>query len=201
MKKPFGQILCAIILGSLFLGCNNGQTDSTTAAKDTNAAKIDSANSPAPPVTTMPATVSKDDAKFVVDAVEGGMMEVQLGQLAQQKAGLASVKSFGSMMERDHTASGNRLKGLAEEKSITLAGAMAPGMQKKIDKLKNDDKNFDRDYIDLMVDDHMEDIMEFNIESKKGSDADIRAFADSTSHMLHIHLDSAQSCQNHLKKG
>ncbi len=173
MKKPTNYILSlitssAVVLGLITLGCNNGQPDSTVAAKDTNAAKIDSANSPAPPVTTMPATVSKDDAKFVVDAVQGGIMEVQLGQLAQQKARSASVKSFGSMMERDHTSSGNHLKALAEEKSITLAGAMSPDMQKKIEKLKHDDKNFDKDYIELMVDDHKEDIKEFDNESKKG---------------------------------
>jgi putative membrane protein len=103
------------------------------------------------------------------------------------------------MMERDHTASGNRLKALAQEKSITLAAAMSPDMQKKIDKLRTDD-HFDKDYIDLMVEDHKGDINEFADESKKGSDADIRAFADSTLHMLHVHLDSAQSCHRQLKK-
>jgi putative membrane protein len=186
MSKAQTFLFAIFTFGEVALGCNNGHADST--------------NSPAPPITTMPVTVSKDDAKFVADAVEGGMMEVQLGQLAQQKARSEAVKSFGSIMEKDHTSSGSRLKALAGEKSIVLAAAMSPDMQKKIDRLKNDDKSFDKDYIELMVDDHKEDIKEFGDELKKGSDADIRAFADSTLHMLHIHLDSAQSCQRQLEK-
>lgn len=180
-------------------GCDNSQGDSTRAAKDSNNVKIDSANSPSPPTNAMPVTVSKDDSRFVVDAVEGGRMEVQLGQLARQKGSSQQVRGFGAMMERDHTRSGDRLKAIAEEKSITLAGAISPAMQKKIDDLKTD-KNFDKDYINLMMDDHKEDIKEFEEESKKGSDADIRAFADSTLHMLHIHLDSAESCYRMIGK-
>jgi putative membrane protein len=180
-------------------GCNNNPADSAQAAKDSNSVKIDSANSPSPPVNTMPATVSKDDSRFVVDAVLGGMMEIQLGQLARQKGSSQQVRDFGAMMEGDHTRSGDRLKGIAEEKSITLAVALSPATQKKIDDLKTD-KNFDKDYISLMVDDHKDDIKEFEEESKKGSDADIRAFADSTLHMLHIHLDSAESCHRMIGK-
>ncbi|MBA4166928.1 MAG: DUF4142 domain-containing protein, partial [Chitinophagaceae bacterium] len=47
--------------------------------------------------------VSEADSKFAVEAASGGMMEVQLGELAQQKASSQRVKDFGAMMVRDHT--------------------------------------------------------------------------------------------------
>jgi hypothetical protein len=40
----------------------------------------------------------------------------------------------------------------------------------------------------------------FENESKNGSDADIRAFADSTLHTLHVHLDKAEMCEKMEKK-
>ena len=47
-------------------------------------------------------TVSHGDKKFMHEAAAGGMMEVQLGQLAQQKAESQDVKDFGSRMATDH---------------------------------------------------------------------------------------------------
>ncbi len=42
--------------------------------------------------------------------------------------------------------------------------------------------------------------MPFNDESKNGSDADIRAFANSTIHTLQHHLDEAEKCNRMMKK-
>jgi len=137
----------------------------------------------------------------VVDAAAGGMEEVQLGQLAQQKAMAQDVKAFGAMMERDHSKAGDRLTALAKDKNIVLPSALSPEMQKMADKLqKKDGINFDKDYISMMVDDHKKDIKEFEKEAKNGADADIRAFADSSLHMLRAHLDSAESCNRRIKR-
>jgi hypothetical protein len=43
-------------------------------------------------------------------------------------------------------------------------------------------------------------ISAFEDESKNGSDADIRSFADSTLHTLHKHLDKAEECKKMMSK-
>src|SRR5690242_14937091 len=43
------------------------------------------------------------DAKFVEKAAQGGLAEVQLGQLAQQKGQSDDVKNFGKRMVDDHS--------------------------------------------------------------------------------------------------
>src|SRR4028118_2065605 len=48
-------------------------------------------------------TLQENDTKFMMKAASGGMMEVELGQMAQQKAKNQKVKEFGAMMVRDHT--------------------------------------------------------------------------------------------------
>jgi len=197
--------LCfAASLGLLVVSCGGGQSDATKDAKDSNATKMDSTGTDtagANKTSSIPASVSKDDATFVVNTANAGMTEVQLGQLAQQKGMSKDVKSFGAMMEKDHTAAGDKLKALAQTKNITLPTALSPESQKAVEDLQQKSgKDFDKAYIDLMVDDHKKVISSFEDESKKGTDADIRGFADSTLHTLKHHLQEAEKCKK-MEKG
>jgi len=201
--KNLSNYCTAAALAIACLSCNSGTPDSTKDAKDSNTAKIDSSGKDAQGQTTQPiaSTVSKDDATFVVNTANAGMTEVQLGQLAQQKGMAKDVKEYGAMMEKDHTAAGDKLKTLAASKNITLPSAISPEMQKNIEDLeKKSGKDFDKAYINMMVDDHKKVISMFEDESKKGSDADIRAFADATLHTLRTHLQEAEKCKK-MEKG
>jgi putative membrane protein len=196
---------CMAAALSLFIfSCNNNSQDATRDAKDSNATKMDSTGTDtagAGKTSSIPASVSKDDASFVVNTANAGMTEVQLGQIAQQKGMAKDVKMYGAMMEKDHTAAGDKLKALAQQKNITLPAAISPDMQKNIDDLQQKSgKDFDKAYISLMVDDHKKVISQFEDEIKKGSDADIRSFADSTLHTLRHHLQEAEKCKKMEKE-
>jgi putative membrane protein len=56
------------------------------------------------------AAVSADraDQKFIDDAIQGNLAEVQMGQLAQQKPQSQEVKSYGEMLVTDHQANNER---------------------------------------------------------------------------------------------
>ena len=72
-------------------------------------------------------------------------------------------------------------------------------MQQAVTDLqKKTGKGFDEAYTKMMVSDHKKVIKSFEDESKNGSDADIRTFADNTLHTLHHHLDEAQKCEKML---
>jgi putative membrane protein len=64
------------------------------------------------------------DQKFVHDAAIGGMAEVELGHLAQQKGSSEQVKSIGEKMVTDHGKANDELKSLAASKNITLPTAI-----------------------------------------------------------------------------
>jgi putative membrane protein len=91
---------------------------------------------------------------WVEDRLEDGMTEVKLGELATQKGQNADVKAFGQMMVRDHTKAGEELKQLASKHNIT-APELDDDHRDKVDRLsKLQGAEFDREYMNAMVDDH-----------------------------------------------
>jgi putative membrane protein len=198
VMKKLSNYCLAGAMAFLCFSCNNSNSsDSTQAAKDSNATKMDSAaGGDSTGKAAIPATVSKADQDFAVNAANAGMTEIQAGQLAQQQGTAKDVKAYGAMMVTDHTQAADKLKAIAAQKNITLPAAISNDMQKNLDDLKAKNGNdFDKAYIDMMVSDHKKVISAFEDESKNGSDADIRAFADSTLHTLHHHLDAAEKCK------
>ena len=63
------------------------------------------------------------DRHFVMEAMVGGMMEVETGRLAAERATSADVKAYGQHMVDDHTKANDELKTLADGKGITMSEA------------------------------------------------------------------------------
>lgn len=146
-------------------------------------------------------TMQEVDTKFMMKAASGGMMEVELGQMAQQKAQSQRVKDFGAMMVRDHTQANNELKALAANKNVSVPAAMTEEHQGHVNGMREKTgKDFDKAYMSMMVDDHEKDVSDYSNESNNGSDAEVKAFAAKTLPVLRAHLDSAKSVNDAVKK-
>src|SRR5215471_14531508 len=152
------------------------------------------ANAPAP--TAKPAAgaakagskLSAADKAFMMNAAKGGMMEVEWGKLAAQNGQNADVKKFGNRMVTDHSKANTELVGLAKEEGVTLPGAKSRGKWKS-----------DKDYMDMMVKDHQEDLAEFQKEAQNGADPELKAFAAKGTKMVSTHLKLAQETQGKVK--
>src|SRR5215207_1957760 len=68
-------------------------------------------------------TSMNPDHHFVMDVADGSLAEVELGQLAADKAANSKVKSFGQQMMTDHGKAGDELKSIAASKNIMLPTA------------------------------------------------------------------------------
>ena len=140
--------------------------------------------------TSMPAA----DKAFVHKAAIGGMAEVEMGKLAQQKASNDQVKQFGARMAEDHSKANDELKQVATGKGMTLPSDLDAKHKNTMAKLqKLSGAQFDRAYMDEMVADHKTDVAEFKKESTSGKDSDVKAFAAKTLPTLEDHLKMAQS--------
>lgn len=197
MKKI---IIGYALLGSLWLapGCGrHAQKDSMANADSTNDAH-DSANKkyPAP----WGHEISGDDAKFAVTAANGGMVEVELGKLAQQKAQSAQVRNFGAMMVQDHSKANAALMELAKSKKIALPDSINADEQKlKTDLAAKSGADFDKAYVQAMLDDHEKDIKEFEQARKIVKYPEMSAFIDQTLPVLKMHLASIQKIHDQMK--
>lgn len=146
--------------------------------------------------------LSSDDANFVKEAAQGGLMEVQLGKLAQEKAGNEKVKEFGKRMEQDHGKANDELKKIASDKDVQLSNELDKKHKGKVDKLtKRSGADFDKQYMDAMVSDHKEDIKKFQRVADKGKDAELKQFASQTLPILKEHLQLAESTAQQVKSG
>lgn len=170
--------------------------DSMNMAKDTT--KMDSTKKDT--MSKTPMAVNTDDSKFATDAANANLAEVALGKLAGTKSANAQVKNFAEMMVKDHTKANDDLMGIAKEKNITLPAAPDADHQKKLDDLsKLSGKDFDKAYIDAMVDGHKKVLDMMKIASDKCSDSELKAFAAKMVSPVQMHLDAATKIQASLK--
>jgi len=149
------------------------------------------------PKTSAPAASKQgSDQKFVLDAAKGGMAEVELGKLAQDKASNDQVKNFGKRMVDDHSKANDELQTLAKNKNITLPTDLDPKDKALKDRLsKLSGPAFDHAYMSAMLQDHKKDVSEFKAESTSGHDPDVKAFASKTLPTLEDHLKVAQETE------
>lgn len=138
--------------------------------------------------------LSSSDRGFIMKAAEGGMAEVQLGQLATQNGSSEDVKKFGQRMVDDHTKANDQLKQLAESKGVQIPSDLSAKDKAAKDKLsKLNGAEFDRAYMKDMVQDHTKDVSEFRKESTSAKDSDVKSFASQTLPTLEDHLKQAKS--------
>ena len=189
-----------IVLGCCGILACNDTNDEDTDASDTTATNESvttdtsgSAQSSAPPDS---ATVM-----FITKAASGGMMEVQLGNIAQEQGQNQRIKDFGAMMVRDHGKANDELKSIASGKNVTISDSLMPEHKHHVTDLqKRKGAAFDKAYMNMMVQDHRKDIQEFEKASNNLSDGEVKAFATRTLPTLKAHLDSATAINKGKKQ-
>ena len=130
------------------------------------------------------------DQAFVSKAMAGGVAEVQLGQLAEQKSESNDVKQFAQKMVTDHTQMGDKwFKPVAKQMGISEPKGPSKKDKKLIQKLQGlSGQQFDTEYIQAMVKDHKEDLKDFKSEAQTAQDPNVKQIATQGSNIIQQHL-------------
>jgi putative membrane protein len=129
------------------------------------------------------------DKIFLRKAAEGGMAEVQLGQLAAQRAESADVKAFGQRMVTDHTALNEQMRLVAEAMGVRTPKHLNKADQAEYDKLNGlSGSDFDAEYLTFMVKDHHQDLREFREEAQTASDPALKEAVANGEKVIQQHL-------------
>ena len=201
MKKLFNGLL-VIAATMIFASCGSDKsttdTTITDSATDHMSADTSMGNMNMSPGVDLTGTAGPSN--FVSHAASGGMMEVELGKVAQQNASSKDVKDLATMIREDHQKANEELKKIASSKSITVPAAMMSDHQSHVtDMSAKKGADFDRAYVDMMVTDHSKDIEMFKNASAHLTDPDLKAFADKTLPVLEKHLAKSKEVQAKLQ--
>lgn len=185
MKLNF-QLIALSLLIVVGGACN----DSNRKASDVKSINADSSN-----------TGVKQDADFVVRALNMGMFEVQAAQLAEKKAETEELKVLAAKVESEHSKVNEQLAILATEKNITAPDSITNEMQDKVMKLSQlSGEDFDKEYANIMLNQHKEVVDEFEQISINAVDADIKQLAVSALPAIRTHYEEAVKVKDVVEK-
>jgi len=190
MKKTFLFISFSSLV---IIACNNAGKDSVEQADSASreARKDTMTTAPVPDANT---------SAFLVDATNGGMAEVQLSRIAVERSTNAAVKNFANLMINDHTSANDQMMALAAKKNVALPSDVSDENRKKSDELmKKSAKDFDKEYVDMMVKDHEAAVNLFERASNNVSDAEVVSFINNILPKLRSHLESVKALKKSLK--
>ncbi len=198
MKKSVLTFISSFCSVLLLISCNNNSSKTETINTDT--IKHASADTTIMAVDTSTAKLKGTMNEFVTKASEGGMMEVAMGKLAETNGGSPDIKEYGKMLEKDHGMDNADLQGIAVAERIQ----MSPGLKEDQTRYLKDleakrGANFDKTFIDMMIEDHTKDIEEFKAAAANNENEKVRAFAAKTLPVLQKHLDKAREIKGKMK--
>lgn len=182
------MIIAAMLMVGLFASVGFAQDTTQDSSMKHDSMKMDKKMDKA-------SMLSSSDKKFVMEASQGGMMEVELGKLGVDKASSDEVKQFAQRMVDDHSKANDELMQLASQKSMLMpqdqkAMMKTQAAKDRLSKLSGAD--FDRAYMDMMVKDHVKDVKDFEEASTKSKNIEVKDWATKTLPTLREHLQMAR---------
>lgn len=138
---------------------------------------------------------------FIEDQLEDGQAEVMLARIALERAANPQVKEYAQMMASDHEKAGQELRQIASQAGVQVNAAEPDhdhtNVQEDLTKLSG--RDFDRKYIDVMVDEHQEAVDELEKKADSAS-PEVHGWVARTLPVVRQHLDRARQIKQTLDR-
>ena len=136
------------------------------------------------------------DAEFVQQATAGGKKEVASATFAALTASSPDVKALANRLVKDHTSANQELERMASAKKYAFKEE--PTAAKSESWRAETGAAFDRAYVEHVIDEHEAAIDLFEDQSAKGTDAELKAWAEAKLPTLREHLKMARDLRSKL---
>jgi len=163
------------------------------------------AGAPALAQTTMPAGampgaasggLTELDRQFMILDATGGVYEISLATLAQERSSRDDIKAYAAMLVRDHAEYNGALQQLGRSKGVTLPTGISPDDRTKLNGINlQGGSTFDRSFILEAIRINGEDKKAAQDEAAATSDPDIKAFLQKYAAMDARHEQAARALQ------
>jgi putative membrane protein len=193
MKKIVYTLATFCCLGFMTACNNNSHSNEETKTVDSTAGMFHKDSVEKAQTINDDKKMDSDESKFMTETASGGMMEVEIGKIAEEKAQSPAVKQLAGHMVKDHTKLNEELKELAAKKQITISSSMSDDHKETMEKIaKKTGNDFDKEYIDQMVKAHKKDVDKFESAAKDSKDNDVKEWAQRSLPTLRHHLEMAE---------
>ena len=135
---------------------------------------------------------------FMLHASMIDKMQIQVGKMAQEKAANESVGIYGKMIHDDHSYSLENLKPIAQRHQVNISDSLDNEHLAKVRELEvAEGQEFDRKFLDMMIEGHRKDIEKYEDALTNVQDGDeVKDWIDNSLTSLRRHLQKAQQLQN-----
>jgi len=140
-------------------------------------------------------SVGNFDQKFLQNSANCNRNEAALAKLAESKAVNPQVKSFAAMMAKDHAAMNEKITLLAAKKNVELTVDPEKVNKDVANLTKKEGKEFDKDYMKLMVSNH-KDLIESLEKALKSEDPEVTKMAHDALPNIKAHLAQAEKIED-----
>lgn len=127
-----------------------------------------------------------------------GIAEIETAKLALQKSLSFEIKNFAQHMIDEHTSINQELISLAKQKNIALADDELVKKSGDLLLQNSESEPFDDAYIEHQLNSHKNAITLFQ-KITKLEDADVKRFAQATTHRLEHHFNMAKKLSEAIK--
>lgn len=175
------------------------------------------------PAGAAPTTLAANEREFLQKTAINGRKEVEMARVATQKASNSEVKKFAERLVEDHTKANQEIEDLARRKGVNIPaestapaeraessesaksarskGSPAQGSRAHMEQLsKLSGEQFDRAFIQRMIESHTKSVAEFERQSKNATDNDIRSLTAKLLPTLKEHLEQARNINKSFSK-
>jgi putative membrane protein len=151
---------------------------------------------------TSKAVLNESDRDFVKKAEDGNIKERNIGRVILDKSQNKDVKDYAQMLVDDHTRDLRRVVDLMNQKGMSQPRDLPEVKHESLDKLdKLSGAALDREFVNMMVDDHQKQIAEFRKEVDTARDEDVKYYVMHTLPVLEEHLQKAKELQQKVSSG
>lgn len=179
-------VLVILLLLSAFCTPRESQVDSTEVAEEKNQEKFTTRE-------------TKQDAKFVTNAVAASLAEVRLAELALSKSRDEEIKRIASHVKNDHAMLLADLTAYAAEHVITVPLTESEEVRKQLVKLETETDQFNKKWCSEVLELHKVSIENLEKAREKVSDPELRAWSASTLPRLRKNVDLVSASYNRVK--
>jgi putative membrane protein len=115
-----------------------------------------------------PVALADNPREFLQNAQQGNNSEIMLGRLAAEQARSPAVRDFANALVSDHRQARNDVRDVGQRLGLQPDRDVSPEAREERDRLMGlRGRDFDREFIRFMVEDHRRDIGDFRDEARE----------------------------------